>query len=173
MDVSLAPADANAVVRGFADVPGGLMPALHAIQHRQGFIAPSLIPLLADTFNVSAAEVHGVITFYKDFRTEAPGGLLVQVCRGEACQARGATRIVEAARKHWASGAMVEVEDTFCLGNCALGPSVMVGESIYGAVDESRLAAIVAGAAAGAANGVVAGTPSNGTTTEAGDRVGA
>ena len=77
------------LVRSFAAVPGGLMPALHAVQHRAGYIDRSLIPVLAHTFNITDAEVHGVISFYKDFQTTPPAGPVVKVCRGEACQARG------------------------------------------------------------------------------------
>ncbi|MSX54561.1 MAG: hypothetical protein F2772_03420, partial [Actinobacteria bacterium] len=95
----------TALVRSFADVRGGLLPALHALQHHAGYIDRAHIPLLADVFNLSVAEVHGVITFYKDFRTEAPVGPLVQVCRGEACQARGADSIWAAAQgaTQWAA----------------------------------------------------------------------
>ena len=81
--------DIESVIRSFAEWPGGLLPALHAVQHRDGYIDRAHIPLLADVFNLSVAEVHGVITFYKDFRTTPPAGPVVQVCRGEACQARG------------------------------------------------------------------------------------
>ncbi|MEI7547652.1 MAG: NAD(P)H-dependent oxidoreductase subunit E, partial [Actinomycetota bacterium] len=78
-----------AIVRSYADLPGGLLPALHAVQHHAGYIDRAHIPLLADVFNLSVAEVHGVITFYKDFRTTPPVGPVIRVCRGEACQARG------------------------------------------------------------------------------------
>ena len=79
----------DAIVRSFQHIEGGLLPALHAVQHAAGWIDPELTPLFADVFNVTVSEVHGVITFYKDFRTEKPRGPIVQVCRAEACQARG------------------------------------------------------------------------------------
>jgi hypothetical protein len=79
----------EAIIGDHAGWAGGLMPALHAVQHHAGFIDRGYIPLLAHTFNLSVAEVHGVISFYKDFRTVAPKGPVVQVCRAEACIARG------------------------------------------------------------------------------------
>ena len=93
LDTSVITPELELLVRGFAGVPGGLMPALHAVQHQAGYIDTALVPLLADVFNISAAEVHGVITFYKDFRTTAPRGPVVQVCRAEASQARGANAL--------------------------------------------------------------------------------
>ena len=66
-----------------------MLPALHAVQHHARYISKDLVPVFADVFNVTVSEVHGVITFYKDFRTEEPVGPIVQVCRAEACQSRG------------------------------------------------------------------------------------
>jgi len=133
--------EAEQVVSGFADTPGGLMPALHALQHRFGFVDPVHVPLLASMFNISRAEVHGVITFYKDFRTTPPTGPLIQVCRAEACQSRGANETMANAIAH-AHGA-VEIEEVFCLGNCALGPSVRVGDSLFAKVDAARMVQII------------------------------
>ena len=121
------------------------MPALHALQHEFGYIDHDAIPVLADVFNLSVAEVHGVISFYKDFRTTKPAGPIVQVCRAEACQARGANGLLAKAQD-LATGANVEVDEVFCLGNCALGPSVAVDGHLFGRVDETELAVIVRGA---------------------------
>ena len=128
----------TALVHSYADVRGGLLPALHAVQHHAGYIDRQHIPLLADVFNLSVAEVHGVITFYKDFRTEAPVGPLVQVCRGEACQARGGDKVWAAAQgaPQWAA---VAVEEVFCVGNCALGPNVSIGGQLYPMRDDGDL----------------------------------
>ncbi len=131
-----------ALVRGFASWAGGLMPALHALQHRVGFIDRALIPLLAETFNLSIAEVHGVISYYKDFRTTPPRGPVVQVCRAEACTARGGVA-VEAAADDIAASVEVEIEHVFCLGNCALGPSVAAGGRLYGNVDATSVGTII------------------------------
>ena len=123
------------------------MPALHAVQHHAGYIDTGLVPLLADVFNISVAEVHGVITFYKDFRTTPPQGPLVQVCRAEACQSRGANAVHDAAVRAVA-GQAVELDEVFCLGNCALGPTVLAGGRLHSNVDPASVAAIIAEAAA-------------------------
>jgi len=147
LNVSAATPELELVVRRFADVPGGLMPALHAVQHHAGYIDTGLVPLLADVFNISVAEVHGVITFYKDFRTTPPQGPLVQVCRAEACQSRGANAVHDAAVRAVA-GQAVELDEVFCLGNCALGPTVLAGGRLHSNVDPASVAAIIAEAAA-------------------------
>lgn len=119
--------------------PGGLLPALHAIQHEFGWVVPGSVEALADAFNLSAAEVHGVVTFYKDFRTTQPHGPIVQVCRAEACQAVGAEAVLREALR-LADGAAVEVEEVFCLGNCALGPSGTVDGRLVAHLSEAALA---------------------------------
>jgi formate dehydrogenase iron-sulfur subunit len=142
----------DAVVRPFGRVPGGLMPALHAIQHHLGYVDRDAIPLLADVFNISVAEVHGVISFYKDFRTTVPKGPIVQVCRAEACQARGANGL-HATAVELAADAPVEVEEVFCLGNCALGPSVAVDGRLHGRVDRAAIEMLIRDAASRASVG--------------------
>ena len=142
MDTSVITPELELLVRGFAGVPGGLMPALHAVQHQAGYIDTALVPLLADVFNISAAEVHGVITFYKDFRTTAPRGPVVQVCRAEACQARGANAL-HARAVELAADAAIELEEVFCLGNCALGPAVLANGELHANVTEEALATII------------------------------
>jgi formate dehydrogenase iron-sulfur subunit len=86
--------------------------------------------------------VHGVISFYKDFRTSKPAGPIVQVCRAEACQARGGGGLFAKATA-LAAGAAVEVDEVFCLGNCALGPSVAVDGRLFGGVDDARIETII------------------------------
>ena len=138
----------NAIIQQHANTPGGLLPALHALQHHEGFVDRAHFDALADAFNISVAEVHGVVSFYKDFRTTPPTGALVQVCRGEACQARGGRRVWDAARTapEWAE---VEVEEVFCLGHCAAGPNVMVHGDIVPLRDEGDLEAVTRRAEAG------------------------
>ncbi|MFM8267920.1 MAG: NADH-ubiquinone oxidoreductase-F iron-sulfur binding region domain-containing protein [Ilumatobacteraceae bacterium] len=145
-------ADLEQVVRGFAEVPGGLLPALHAVQHRVGYVPRSSIGVLADTFNLTDAEVHGVISFYHDFRTEPPTGPVVQICRAEACQARGGRAVWDAAVAA-ADGTGVEVREVFCLGNCALGPAVAVGDQLRAGVDAAGATSLVTAAARGSVGG--------------------
>ncbi len=130
------------IAQRFADVPGGLMPALHAVQHELGYIDPAAVPVLAGVFNLSVAEVHGVVTFYADFRTTAPRGPIVQICRAEACQARGADAVMERARALSDSGAQVELAEVFCLGNCALGPSAATIGRLYGRLDPEAVSGL-------------------------------
>jgi formate dehydrogenase iron-sulfur subunit len=150
VDVVATPAELDALVRPFGQWPGGLMPALHAVQHEFGYIDHDAIPVLADVFNITVTEVHGVISFYKDFRTTKPAGPIVQVCRAEACQARGASGLLAKATE-LAAGAKVEVDEVFCLGNCALGPSVAVDGRLYGRVDADNIETIINSAAQPAA----------------------
>ena len=128
----------EAIISDHASWAGGLMPALHAVQHHAGFIDRGYIPLLARTFNLSVAEVHGVITFYKDFRTTPPKGPIVQVCRAEACVARGG-KAVEARALELGETEAVEIEEVFCLGLCAQGPTVATGGELFVGVDAASV----------------------------------
>ncbi len=132
----------RAAIGAHADWAGGLLPALHAVQHHAGYIDKSYIPLLADTFNLSTAEVYGVITFYKDFRSEAPKGPIVQVCRAEACISRGGKATEQRALELGATMA-VEIEEVFCLGLCAQGPAVAAGGRMFTGVDEVMIETII------------------------------
>jgi formate dehydrogenase iron-sulfur subunit len=136
------PAEIVAILHEHATWAGGLMPALHAIQHAVGFIDPAHIPAIADTFLVSVAEVHGVISFYKDFRTTAPAGPLVQVCRAEACHSRGGGALHDAAVVA-AEGLAVEVDEVFCLGLCTQGPAVSAAGQLHVGVTADQLTTII------------------------------
>lgn len=127
-------------------MPGGLLPALHAIQHVLGYVDRDYIPLLADVFNQTVSEVHGVISYYKDFRTEAPAGPIIHVCRAEACQARGGRAVWERAKQS-SAGKPVEIEEVFCLGHCSLGPAVAVQGRLSGGVTPEAIERIIANAA--------------------------
>ncbi|MEY4184300.1 MAG: hypothetical protein RIS07_703, partial [Actinomycetota bacterium] len=134
-------------MRSFASTPGGLLPALHAVQHAAGYIDRALIPTIAEAFNQTVSEIHGVITFYKDFRTDKPAGPIVQVCRAEACQARGGREVWERAQRSGAGKAVV-VEEVFCLGNCATGPAVAVDGRLHGEVTPKMIDTIIGDAIA-------------------------
>jgi formate dehydrogenase iron-sulfur subunit len=134
-----------ALINGYADVPGGLLPALHAVQHTASYISPEWIPLFADAFNRTVSEIHGVISFYKDFRTTPPAGPIVQVCRAEACQARGGREVWKRA-EHFAEGKAVHLEEVFCLGTCATGPSVAVDGVPFAPVKAKHIESLIADA---------------------------
>lgn len=139
----------RAVVGGLRAERGPLLPVLHAVQAEFGFVPAEAVPVIAEELNLSRADVHGVVTFYRDFRTEPPGRTVVRICRAEACQAVGAEALVAGAVDRLgtplgsttADGALT-LDEVFCLGNCALGPSVQVGDAVYGRVDVERLVAL-------------------------------
>ncbi len=132
-------------------LPGGLLPILHAVQEALGFVPPDAGALIAHELNLSRAEVHGVVTFYHYFRTQRGGRHVVHVCRAEACQALGAVGLEAHAKKSLgvelhgtsADGA-VTLEPVYCLGNCALGPSLMIDDQLQGRVSAERFDELMA-----------------------------
>jgi NADH:ubiquinone oxidoreductase subunit E len=135
------------VLAKLQSMPGGLLPILHAIQEEMGYIPPESVPRIAEALNLSRAEVHGVISFYHDFRSEPPGRHIVHVCRAESCQSVGAEALFAHACQHLgvephgtsADGA-ITLEPVYCLGNCALSPAVMVDHrELYGRVTADHL----------------------------------
>lgn len=120
---------------------GTLLVALHALAHAFGHVDRRAIPLIAEAFNLTRAEITGVVTFYKDFRAEPPCRHVIKLCRAEACQAVGSERV--AAELEGALGADVTLETVYCLGNCALGPAALVDGKLYGRVDAASLRARV------------------------------
>jgi formate dehydrogenase subunit gamma len=141
-----------AIVVRHAGRRGALLPVLHDVQGALGHIPDAAVPAIAHGLNLSRAEVHGVITFYHDFR-RAPGARhVVRLCRAEACQARGA-RAIEAAAERRLGVAMggrradgqVALEAVYCLGLCATGPNAMVDGVPHSRIDEARLETLAAG----------------------------
>ena len=133
-----------------AELPGALLPILHEIQDRFGYVPDSAVPLVADVLNLSRAEVHGVLTFYHLFRRAAPGRHTLYLCRAEACQAMGA-RALEAHAKQrlgidyheTTADGRYSLEPIYCLGNCACSPAVMIGETVHGRVTADVLDALL------------------------------
>lgn len=130
---------------------GALLPLLHAIQERLGHVPPAAVPLLAEHLNLSRAEVHGVISYYHFFRSTPPGRHVVQVCRAEACQSRGADALLAhaeqvlgcAAHQTRADGA-VTLEPVYCLGLCASSPALQIDERMHGRMTPARLDQLLA-----------------------------
>ena len=119
------------IVARHAGRDGPLLPVLHDVQAAFGFIPDAAIALVAAALNVSRADVHGVVTFYHDFRTEPAGRPIVKLCRAEACKARGVEALAARAERR----TDVAVEAVYCLGLCASGPSAMVGDRVYARLD--------------------------------------
>lgn len=141
----------HAIVRAHADVPGALLPVLHAVQEALGHVPPQAVPLIAKALNLSRAEVHGVVTYYHFFRSTPPGRHVVQVCRAEACQACGAEALLAAAEEvlgckaHTTrSDGAVTLEPVYCLGLCASSPAVQVDDRLHARMTPERLQAVTA-----------------------------
>ena len=120
---------------------GALLPMLHDIQHAFGCIDAAAEKAVAAALNLSRAEVHGVVSFYHDF-TQAPDPRpVVELCRAEACKARGVEALVPAAEL--AAGERVNLKTVYCLGLCSMGPSARVGGHIYAGLTEAELVKLV------------------------------
>lgn len=123
---------------------GALLPVLHAVQEALGCIPPEAVAGIAETLNLSRAEVHGVITFYPHFRTEPAGKHVLQLCRAEACQAMGAEALADHVRQrlgcdfHQRSGELT-LEPVYCLGLCAQSPAIMFDGRPYARMSAARL----------------------------------
>ena len=155
-------------VEQYRDVPGGLLPLLPAVQHALGYIPAEAVPPIARALQLSRAEVHGVISFYQDFRTAPAGRHRLQICRAEACQAMGSRALEAHARARLgidygdfgettADGA-VTLEPVYCLGNCACSPSVRIDDEIHARVDADRLDALLAALRSSAGGALGGGT---------------
>ena len=152
--LDLSPREATAareIALRYGNRPDALLEILHDLQEHLGFIPEAALPALAKSLNLSRAEVHGVVTFYHDYRREPAGRHVIKVCRAEACQAIGANELVAMIERFLkvklgqttADGA-ITLEAAYCLGNCALSPAVMVDDQLVGRVDAKKFETIVA-----------------------------
>ena len=130
--------------------PAALIEILHQIQLDLSFVPDEAISAIAQALNLSRAEVHGVVSFYHDFRRQPPGRHIIRFCRAEACQARGCEAVAGHAESSLNTKFGTTTEDgeftlnaVYCLGNCALGPSLLIGDDLYGRVDTNRFDEIV------------------------------
>ncbi len=131
---------ALAVLDLIRDEPGPVLLALQDIQKEFGFVPPEAVPVIAEFFNVSRADVHGVLTFYHDLRTSPPLANQIQICVAEACQAVGSRDLEEIIKKIHGD----QVTDAFCFGNCALGPAVMVNGELIGRATSEKISQVLA-----------------------------
>jgi formate dehydrogenase subunit gamma len=141
----------EAAVESHRGVVGALMPVLHAIQERLGYIPSDAVPMIARSLGLSRAEVHGMIGFYHDFRSEPPGEHIVHLCRAEACQAMGSRALEQHARERLGIGygettqdGLFSLEPVYCLGNCACTPSMRINDRIYARVTPERFDQVIA-----------------------------
>lgn len=137
---------AREVIAAHAAGNGATLPILHALQEVFGCVPEAAVPIIADVLNLSRAEVHGVVTFYHDFRREPPGRNVLKLCRAEACQAMGGDVLGAHAREklrvEWGEttrDGRVTLDAVFCLGLCATAPSAMINNRLVGRLTEARL----------------------------------
>ncbi len=138
------------VLTAHQGMEGPLLPILHAVQAALGHVPEAALPVIAGALKISRAEVHGVMSFYHDFRDHGTGRKVVKLCRAEACQAMGANALANQAREKlnidWhetTPDGAVTLEPVFCLGLCACGPAAMVDGKLIGRLDAAKLDALL------------------------------
>ena len=136
----------RAIAAPLIALEGPLLPMLHALQREFGFVPQDAVPVLADLLNLGRAEVHGVISFYHDFRDAPAGRHVLKICRAEACQSMGCDALAQATldklgidwHETTRNGA-VTIEPVYCLGMCACAPAAMLDGRVVGRVDAARM----------------------------------
>jgi formate dehydrogenase subunit gamma len=140
-----------AIIHELQGLEGPLLPILHGIQEEFGHVPQAALPVIAEALNLSRAEVHGVVTFYHDFRRKPAGRHVLKLCRAEACQSMGGDAL--AARAQAALGialgettadGLVTLEPIYCLGLCATAPSAMLDGRVVGRLNEAKLDRLMA-----------------------------
>jgi formate dehydrogenase subunit gamma len=146
---------AQDVIARFSALEGPLLPILHGIQEEFGFVPAETLPVVAEALNISRAEIHGVASFYHDYRAQPAGKHVLKLCRAEACQAMGAEKIaaqVQAALGigfgQTARDNSVTLEPVFCLGLCATAPAAMLDGRVIGRLTPERAEKLVGEVAA-------------------------
>lgn len=145
------PAAAAAIAARLKERPGALLLILHEVQERFGYVPREAVPIIAHTLNLSRAEVHGVATFYHDFRHQPPGRNVIRLCRAESCQAMGAVALAEHVRERLGvefgettrDGAFT-LEAVYCLGNCGCSPAMVLNGELHGRVSAARFDELLA-----------------------------
>ncbi len=117
--------------------PDTLIEILHDVQNTHGYLSKTALVEIADALNISRADIHGVVSFYDDFRREPPMWPNLKICRAEACQAVGGEDLVKYAKDTLSDFA--GIENVYCLGNCALGPAVLMADELFGRVTPEKL----------------------------------
>ena len=145
------PAAIEAIAARLRDRPGALMLILHEVQDRFSYVPRESVPIIAHALNLSRAEVHGVVTFYHDFRHEPPGRNVIRLCRAESCQAMGAVALAEHVRGRLGVGfgettsdGDFTLEAVCCLGNCGCSPAMVLNDELYGRVSPARFDELLA-----------------------------
>jgi formate dehydrogenase subunit gamma len=140
------------ILNNHKGMEGAMLPILHAIQAEFGYVPQDALPLIAQELALSKAEVHGVMSFYHDFRENPAGKHVVKLCRAESCKSVGADRVAAHAQKamgiEWhetTADGRITLEPVFCLGLCACGPAAIIDGKLVGRVDEAKIDALIGG----------------------------
>ncbi len=138
------------IIAALKDKPGALLPILHAVQDKLGYVPSESVPAIAKALNLSRAEVHGVISFYHYFRDTAPGKQTIHLCRAESCQAMGGKKLEVHVKStlgidyhETTADGKFSLEPVYCLGNCACSPAMQIGHEIYGRVSADNFESII------------------------------
>lgn len=150
MSDTTADETARAIAAEHGNRPDELIEILHDVQSALGYVPEAVVPVLAQALNLSRAEVHGVVTFYHDFRAKPAGRHVLKLCRAEACQSMGGEALVERAEHRLgvscgetSADGRVTLEPIYCLGLCATAPSAMIDGRIVGRMTAERLDALL------------------------------
>jgi formate dehydrogenase subunit gamma len=138
------------IIASHVQEEGATLPILHALQQVFGHVPRQSVPMVATALNLTRAELHGIVTFYHDFRETPPGTHVLRLCRAEACQSMGADGLAAEARQQlqvdWGETSpdgRVTLEPVFCLGLCACAPAAMLDGKLYGGLNRTRLGALL------------------------------
>ncbi len=143
---------AREIIAQHSQQNGAALPILHALQEAFGHIHRDAIAMVASALNLSRAEMHGIVTFYHDFRSAPPGERVLKLCRAEACQSMGADALAAHVRDKlgvdWGgttADQRLTLEPVFCLGLCACAPTAMLDGRVFGRLDAKQVDALLAG----------------------------
>jgi len=155
MNIRVAEGDITGRIRSIVDdlrsLEGPLLPILHEIQEQFGYVPQEALPVISEELNLSRAEVHGVVTFYHDYRDHPAGRHVLKLCRAEACQSMGGDALAERIKTllgidfHQTTlDGSVTLEPVYCLGLCACAPAAMLDGEVHGRVNGELAAELVA-----------------------------
>jgi formate dehydrogenase subunit gamma len=151
-EISWNEEEAREIVARHCQMPGATLPVLHALQKRFGYVDRTAIPVIAEALNLSQAEIHGVVSFYHDFRTAPSGRHVLKLCRAEACQAMGGLSLIAHIERRLGAklgsttpDGRITLEPTYCFGNCACAPAAMLDGALLGRLNASRIDAVLDG----------------------------
>ncbi len=137
---------ADSIMEPLLALEGPLLPILHAVQHAFGHVPEAAVPLIAARLNLSRAEVHGVVSFYHDFRPAPPGRHVLKICQAEACRSMGAADHAASLLARFGlhpgettPDGRLTIEPVYCLGLCATAPAAMLDGEPHGRLDAETL----------------------------------